>query len=1525
MKKITTFIFVLTIAVVPTQIVTAQLQINGSGSYTTVSEEQQATITSGNVAVNEKNGGMHIDLSDPTPPPSGIGWTFAGNVYTILDSATVTITGTSANQRRIEIAADASVFITLDGVTITGLNFQQTPLLLHSGAEATLNLINVNTFTGNWSAGLQVPEGTTLTIDGTGSLIARATVSGAGIGAGRTGSAGTITINGGTIIATGNGGAGIGGGTSSAGGTITINGGTVTASGGGGGAGIGGGWVATTGGTITINGGTVTAMGSGGAGIGSGQSSASSASSVITINGGIITARGGDGGAGIGGGQNGSDGGTITIQSGIVTATSSGGGAGIGGGLSRAGGTVTISGGIVITTGAYGIGRGAFSAASHGSLTLSGNTVVFANSVGDTDESRRTRGILFTDNSGILYGNSVTLTDDVTIPNGAVLLIPNGATLTIPAGITLDNNGSITNCGTINRGNGYGTWIGNEPTAGADIIDLNVANPALPCDRSWTFANNIYTIHDGATVTIIGTNINQRRIAVAAGANVNITLDDVTIEGLGTGQAPLLLNDGAKVVLTLEGTNTLVAGSDRAAIQVPNGTELTITGTGRLTARAIQQSAGIGGGRGDAGGTITIHNGTITAIGGTTGAGIGGGGSSGGGTSGGAGGIVTIYNGVVTAIGGGLWSAQGIGRGAGGWSDPDTAAIGIFAMNGNAVVFANSIDDTNKNRRINGILFVNNSGIFHGSSVAVTDDVTIPDGAALLIPEGATLTIPAGITLTNNGTITNCGIINKGGSYGTWKGNEPTVGSDVLDLSTANPVLPCDRSWTFANNIYTIHDGATVTITGTSINQRRIVVAANASVNITLENAVITGLAANQSPLSLSNGANVVLTILGTNTLAGGNERTAIEVPQGTTLTIEGSGSLTASGGREAAGIGSNRWNSSGTIIINGGIITATGGSGGAGIGGGEFGSGGMIVIDGGVITARGSGGGAGIGDGAMATGSNITINGGVVNASGGSSAAGIGGGEWGPSGNGIITINGGHVTATGGGWGAGIGTGSESRANFAITISGGFVEARGGVLGDGIGKGRNAENVGTFTLNGNAVIIASSIGDTDISRRTSGILLGTHIDDWGTFYGSSVTLTDDVTTRFRTLLRIPRHATLTIPKGITFTNNGTIINCGTINRGGSHGTWVSNEPVLGSDNNTIDLNIVNPAPPCDGSWMFANDVYTIFDGANITITGTSINQRVIVVAANANVNITLEDAKISVAELSWESPFLLRNNANLTLTLVGTNTLIAGYGGDGLQVWEGTTLTIIGTGGLTATGGYGGTGIGHSWLGGNIIINDGVITAIGGSGAQGIGNSEEGGMPSTLTLNGNAIVFTNSVSDTDQRRRTSGILVIGNTTHWYGSPEFTLSGDVTIPSTHTLTIDAGKTLTIPIGTTLTNNGTVRNCGTINKGGNFGVWIGNNPTPCTESTINIYNEEQSVVKIYSNPVTDLLHIVIPNEVRDLPATVELFDMNGRRVFSQPIIHLQCSICNLQITVDMTPFPQGVYILRIGNHVARVVK
>ena len=128
--------------------------------------------------------------------------------------------------------------------------------------------------------GIYVPEGSTLTIEGTPGqqLIASSNGYAAGIGGGWYISCGSIVVNGGKVIArgwqssSGNSGAGIGGGYNASCDGVVINGGDVTAYGGHYAAGIGSGDTGSCGG-IAINGGIVRATGGGSApGIGAGGS-----------------------------------------------------------------------------------------------------------------------------------------------------------------------------------------------------------------------------------------------------------------------------------------------------------------------------------------------------------------------------------------------------------------------------------------------------------------------------------------------------------------------------------------------------------------------------------------------------------------------------------------------------------------------------------------------------------------------------------------------------------------------------------------------------------------------------------------------------------------------------------------------------------------------------------------------------------------------------------------------------------------------------------------------------------------------------------------------------------------------------------------------------------------------------------------------------------------------------------------------------------------------------------------------------
>jgi uncharacterized repeat protein (TIGR02543 family) len=137
-----------------------------------------------------------------------------------------TLTGTGGANTHITIADGATV--TLRGVTITDIARDNNHLWAGISCEGNATIIlaegTTNTVKGGYGSfpGVTVPSGKTLTIRGSGTLIAGSKVNDAGIGSGYR-NCGNIVIEGGTIIATGGeGAAGIGSGKNASCGNITI-------------------------------------------------------------------------------------------------------------------------------------------------------------------------------------------------------------------------------------------------------------------------------------------------------------------------------------------------------------------------------------------------------------------------------------------------------------------------------------------------------------------------------------------------------------------------------------------------------------------------------------------------------------------------------------------------------------------------------------------------------------------------------------------------------------------------------------------------------------------------------------------------------------------------------------------------------------------------------------------------------------------------------------------------------------------------------------------------------------------------------------------------------------------------------------------------------------------------------------------------------------------------------------------------------------------------------------------------------
>ena len=183
------------------------------------------------------------------------------------------------------------------------------------------------------------------------------------------------------------------------------------------------------------------------------------------------------------------------------------------------------------------------------------------------------------------------------------------------------------------------------------LFGLTVNGDDIACasGEGWTF--------DGATVSLAGPGpfvlstggvSFTSYVAVVAQSDCAVTFSNLEVfAGNHAGLSPFTVSPGVSVALTLEGNTVLRAGSGAAAITVVSNA----TGVASLTidadasdtfhtlgANGGGQGAGIGGGDGEACGSVTILGGLLTVEGGANAAGIGGG-------QNGAGGTVTISGG----------------------------------------------------------------------------------------------------------------------------------------------------------------------------------------------------------------------------------------------------------------------------------------------------------------------------------------------------------------------------------------------------------------------------------------------------------------------------------------------------------------------------------------------------------------------------------------------------------------------------------------------------------------------------------------------------------------------------------------------------------------------------------------------------------------------------------------------------------------------------------------------------------------
>ena len=570
---------------------------------------------------------------------------------------------------------------------------------------------------------------------------------------------------------------------------------------------------------------------------------------------------------------------------------------------------------------------------------------------------------------------------------------------------------------------------------------------------------------------------------------VSITLDNVSIDiSLIAGECAF--DSGADVTVRLVGTNILKSGGitetvnyGQPGLKVQGNDSLTIyedlASPGSLTATGGSRGAGIGGEGGQTCGSVTINSGTVTANGGSTAAGIGGGGivfvnnvyTSAGGSSG----YVTINGGTVIAQGG--YQGAGIGGGIGS-ENLDSVETGEIRITGGSV----GATGGDLGAGIGG-------GCYRGSMpIVIEDGIVVAQGGngssgvgGGYCGSGDTVTISGG-DLTANGGSSGAGI--GGGCYGS--GADVVIQNGIVRANGGNGAAGIGSGWSSdaSGDAGTVHiiDG-TVYATGGSGG------GAGIGGGIRVNGAVVTIDGGTVTATGGSHGAGI-----------GGGESTISPgstnyITNGGTLTVN-KGTVEATGGQYSAGIGGGYWGSGAEVIINNGRVEAYGSGWGAGIGGGgyggQYGTVGTLTVYDGYVKAQGGEYAAGIGGGYLQAGGTANIYGGEVIAIGGADASGIGGGR--EKAGGTVTIMGGKITATGGNYSAGIGGGAYG-VGGTVSISNGTVTAVGGTNGAGIGAGFNSPG-GTVTITGGSI---KATGNNSDDIGGSGSQMGTGVITNGT------------------------------------------------------------------------------------------------------------------------------------------------------------------------------------------------------------------------------------------------------------------------------------------------------------------------------------------------------------------------------------------------------------------------------------------
>jgi hypothetical protein len=250
-------------------------------------------------------------------------------------------------------------------------------------------------------------------------------------------------------------------------------------------------------------------------------------------------------------------------------------------------------------------------------------------------------------------------------------------------------------------------------------------------------------------------------------------------------------------------------------------------------------------------------------------------------------------------------------------------------------------------------------------------------------------------------------------------------------------------------------------------------------------------------------------------------------------------------------------------------------------------------------------------------------------------------------------------------------------------------------------------------------------------------------------------------------------------------------------------------EPDGGGGGAASVINVGRSDIPEGPGWSYdaGTGVFTIEDGANVIVTGTTNANRV-VVAAGASATVTLSDVMINMSGVTDAPAFDVSNTTvKLVLAAGSLNFLWSNGAAAGLQAPLGSRLTITSAAGdgsesgvLYAYGGQNKTGARGAGIGGGTAKDAGVIIILGGTikayagydnngsgagiGGGGVNGTGQGGSGGIITISGGNVTAYGRPDGTDEQGGGAGIGGGGTSNLGGYGGSITISGGVVTAKT---------------------------------------------------------------------------------------------------------------------------------------------